>query len=96
MTIIDQSPNYLSLSLENEEVFDTQTAINSYISRKFFVSSFQGTGNLEVSDNQTDWIDTGKAENTAIDISDSLPRYIRISGTAADKVVHLVTLDASK
>ena len=88
----NQASNYITVTLANEEVFDTRKAVSNHISRKFFVSSFQGSGILEASDNQTDWISTGKSENESIALQDTLPRYFRINGTAGDKTVHLVAL----
>ena len=82
-----------TLTVANEAVVDTMfsTSDNASFGRKFFVSSFQGSGNLEASDDEENWIDTGKTENASIDLIDSLPRYIRINGTAGDKVIHLIS-----
>ena len=92
MTITNQSANYITVTLANEEVLDTQRATSGRVQRKFFATSFQGSGTLEASDNKTNWISSGKSENETIDLQDTLPRYIRINGTAGDKTVHLVAL----
>ena len=83
-----------TLTVANEAVVDTMfsTEDDATYGRKYFVTSFQGSGNLEVSDDETNWIDTGKAQNSAIELQDTLPRYIRINGEAGDKVIHLISL----
>jgi hypothetical protein len=82
------------ITVANETAVDTLFDLDGDVSnaRKYFVTSFQGSGNLEASDDKTNWIDTGKTENTAIGLSDSLPRYVRINGSAGDKVIHLLAI----
>lgn len=59
--------------------------------RKFFITSFQGNGNLEISDDEENWIDTEKNENDILELRDTLRRYIRINA-AGEKIIHLISL----
>ena len=84
-----------TITTTSNGVIDTMFSTEDDVSygRKFYVSSFQGDGHLEVSDNKTNWTNTTSVENTLIDPDRSIPRYARINGTTGDKVVHLITLD---
>lgn len=84
------SANYATVTTDGAESIDT-LIYNQLKPIKHFVTSFQGSGTLEVSDNGTNWIDTGISQNEKIEPQDSLPRYARVSGTG-EKIVHLIAL----
>ena len=70
-----------------DTIFDNVRTRNE----KHFVSSFQGAGNLQVSDDGTNWRDTGVGENDPITLQDSLQRYIRINA-AGEKTIYMISL----
>ena len=93
MTITSQNKNYTTITTDGAETIDTIGILNDRMGlarSKHFVTSFKGSGTLEVSDNGTDWIDTGIAQDTQCELSNSLQRFVRISG-AGEKVVQLIT-----
>lgn len=89
MKAIQTTTNTYRIELENDEIFET--IIGEYSSKKYFISSFIGSGTLEMSDDGENWRDTTIGENTEMDLKDSLQRYGRISGNGS-KTVYLVHL----
>ena len=92
MDIIKRSTNYITITIDEDEIVDTQISSQHTTAKKYFVTSFQGSGILQISDNKENWFTTDREENEAFELHDTLPRYFKIGGTGDEKTVHLITL----
>ncbi len=82
---------YRQIEVDGAAVIDTiQDGVRQQ-NMKHFISSFQGDGTLEVSDDKTNWRSTGKTSGDEIEPWVTLPRYARINA-AGQKTVHLIAL----
>jgi len=93
MTIEQQSAYHLSVSVDDNEVVSTEfyptgntTIINGvpgggYPPNKYIVTYFDGTGQLETSNDGETWIVVGPTEATILEPYVTLSKYVRVSGT---------------
>ena len=92
MTILKYSKFTAQVELDGAEVFDTEIEFTGQPVRKYFLTHFTGAGNLEVSGNGTDFLNTTETENSIIELATTSSKFLRINA-AGTKVLNLITLD---
>lgn len=92
MTILERTHHHLKIEADGPEVINTEIPNGlGYPPTKYFVSYFEGSGTLQVSGDQSTWLETNISENTLIEVTTTLSQFFRVSASGT-KIIFLTSI----